>query len=99
MISLRDQACIVGVGETAYSRGPGSGLSQLGMQLQASERAIEDAGLTNKQIDGVLPFPNLGLAEDFAVNLGIEHLRFAVTVQMGGAAAVAALQSAAIAGA
>ncbi len=97
MISLRDQACIVGVGETAYSRGPGSGLSQLGMQLRASERAIEDAGLTNKQIDGVMPFPNLGLAEDFAVNLGIEDLRYAVTVQMGGAAAVAALQSAAMA--
>lgn len=97
MESLRDRACIVGIGETEYTRGPGSGLSQLGVQLQASIRAIEDAGLTPKDIDGVLPFPNLNTAEDFAVNLGIENLRYAATSQMGGAASVAALQSAAMA--
>lgn len=97
MISLKDRACIVGIGETEYTRGAGSGLSQLGMQLLASVRAIEDAGLTNKDIDGVLPFPALNIAEDFAVNLGIENMRYAATSQMGGAASVAALQTAAMA--
>ena len=97
MPSLKDQACIVGVGETAYTRGEGSGMSALALQLQASERAIQDAGLTNKQIDGVMPFPNLGSAEEFAVNLGVEELRYAVTVHMGGAAPVASLQGAAMA--
>ena len=97
MPSLKDQACIVGIGETAYTRGEGSGMSTLALQLQASERAVADAGLTNKQIDGVMPFPNLGTAEEFAVNLGIEELRYATTVHMGGAAPVASLQGAAMA--
>ncbi|MEO6028592.1 MAG: transporter, partial [Candidatus Binatia bacterium] len=83
MSTLKDRACIVGIGETSYCRAPGSGLSQLGIQLQASLRALEDAGLTPRQIDGVMPFPNLGSAEEMAANLGIASLRFASTVHMG----------------
>ena len=94
---MKDQACIVGVGETKYSRGTGSGLSLLGLQLQAATRAIADAGLRATQIDGLMPFPGLGTAEEFAANLGIENLRYAATVNMGGAAPVASLQSAAMA--
>ena len=60
---MKDQACIVGIGETPYCRKPGSGMSQLGIQLKAACRAIEDAGLTGRQIDGIMPFPNLGHAE------------------------------------
>jgi acetyl-CoA acetyltransferase len=91
---VTDRACIVGIGETAYVRKPGSGLSQLGLQLQAAARAIEDAGLANRQIDGLMPFPNLGTAEELAANLGCENLRYAATVHMGGAAPVASLQAA-----
>lgn len=96
-IDLRDRACIIGIGETPYSRGGTPGLSQLGLQLQASARAIEDAGLSNGDIDGILPFPALATAEEIAANLGIEDLRFAATLHMGGAAPVAALQAAAMA--
>jgi acetyl-CoA acetyltransferase len=94
---VKDQACIVGIGETKYTRGTGSGLSLLGLQLQAAARAIENAGLTNKQIDGLMPFPGLGTAEEFAANLGIDNLRFAATINMGGAAPVASLQAATMA--
>src|SRR5438874_2102112 len=94
---MKDQACIVGIGETTYTRGPGSGLTLLALQLQAAVHAIADAGLTNKQIDGLMPFPGLGTAEEFAANLGIENLRYAATINMGGAAPVASLQSAALA--
>jgi acetyl-CoA acetyltransferase len=97
MPSLKDQACIVGVGETAYTRDKASTASSLSLQLEASLRAIEEAGLTPKQIDGIMPFPGLGTAEEFAANLGIDDLRFAATVHMGGAAPVASLQSAAMA--
>ena len=45
---------IVGIGETTYCRKPGSGMSQLGIQLQAACRAIEDAGLEREQIDEVV---------------------------------------------
>ncbi len=97
MHGVKDRACIVGAGETAYSRGQGSGLSLLGLQLQAATRAVENAGLTNKDIDGVMPFPGLGTAEEFAANLGIETLRFAATINMGGAAPAASLLTAAMA--
>jgi len=89
---VTDVASIVGIGETAYMRKPGSGLSLLGLQLQAAVRAIEDAGLTPRQIDGIMPFPNLGYADGFAANLGCENLRFQSIVWMGGAAPVASLR-------
>jgi acetyl-CoA acetyltransferase len=94
---MTDRACIVGVGETAYVRAPGSGMTRLGLQLQAAVRAIEDAGLANADIDGILPFPGLGTAEEFAANLGVSPLRFAATINMGGAAPVASLGAAAAA--
>src|ERR1700741_3368759 len=72
-------------------------MSQLGIQLQAAMRARADAGLRPQQLDGVMPFPNLGSAEELAANLGIASLRFAATIHMGGAAPVASLQAAAAA--
>jgi acetyl-CoA acetyltransferase len=97
MPSLKDQACIAGIGETPYTRDPGRETSALALQLEAAACAIEDAGLTAKQIDGIMPFPGLGTAEEFAANLGIDDLRFATTVHMGGAAPVASLAYAAMA--
>ena len=97
MDSLRDQACLVGIGETEYCRGQGSGMSELRLLLQASLRAIEDAGLKPGDIDGIMTPMRGGTAEAFAANLGIENLRYAVQVNMGGASSVASLQSAAMA--
>ena len=58
MQTLRDQACIVGVGETAYTRG--SQKSGLRLVLEALRHAIADAGVTTHAIDGfVLPGPYL----------------------------------------
>ncbi len=94
---MNGEACIVGIGETKYCRRPGSGKTELALQLQAAARAINDAGLQTSQIDGIMPFPNLGRAEEFAANLGCENLRFAATINMGGAAPVASLKEAAAA--
>lgn len=91
------KACIVGVGETKFYRRPGSGKSQLALQLEACVNAIRDAGLHPWEIDGIMPFPNLGTAEEFAANLGCRNLRYAATVNMGGASPVASLQDAAAA--
>ena len=94
---MKSQACIVGIGQTDYCRAPGSGMSQIGLQLQASTRAVADAGLKPASIDGIMPFPNLANAEEIAANLGCANLRFAATVHTGGAAPVASLNIAAAA--
>ncbi|MBW2497916.1 MAG: transporter [Deltaproteobacteria bacterium] len=91
------EACIVGIGETDFCRKPGSGKSQLGLQLEACLAAIADAGLEPSEIDGIMPFPNLGEAEHFSDELGCKTIRYAATIHMGGAAPVASLGAAAAA--
>ena len=94
---LKDKACIVGIGETAYCRKPGSGLSEEALQLRAAVAALDDAGLKGRDIDGILAFPNVGKCEAFAASLGSANLRFAAIIHMGGAAPVASLRLAAMA--
>jgi acetyl-CoA acetyltransferase len=91
---MANEACIVGIGQTPFCRGEGSGVTELALQLQACTAALDDAGLKARQVDGIMPFPNLGSAEGFAANLGCPNLRFAATINMGGAAPVASLQTA-----
>ena len=95
MTSLRDKVVIAGIGETEYSKN--SRMSELALLLEASKRAIEDAGLTPKEIDGIIPGIFSPSVEDFIDNLGIKDLKYSVAIRMGGASAVASLQSAALA--
>ena len=67
---LFEKAAITGIGETAYTRG--SGKSDIALQMEASLKAIADAGLSPSEIDGVIPY-SLGttVAEDYITNLGL----------------------------
>ena len=95
-MSLRDQACVSGIGETAYMRG--SSKTAFELQIESSLKAIADAGLKPQQIDGVIPIGIVsGTADDFIENFGITDLRFSAVVPHGGASPVMALQAAAAA--
>jgi acetyl-CoA acetyltransferase len=95
-MTLKDKACVTGIGETVYMRGSTSSAFEL--QLQASLTAIADAGLQPAQIDGVIPIGIVsGTADDFIDNFGISDLKFSTLVPHGGASPVMALQSAAAA--
>ena len=50
--NLRQRYCIVGVGNTAYGKNPG--VSQMAHNVLAIRAALEDAGLTTADLDGVL---------------------------------------------
>lgn len=98
MNALQGQACIVGIGNTRYRRGTDGPVdSSLRIELEASEAAIADAGLRPSEIDGILPFFGLSLAEALAVNLGIADLRYQATSHLGGAGPGASLANAAMA--
>ena len=95
MHPLKDKACIVGVGETPYTRG--TNRSQLSQILHATMAALDDAGLKPHDIDGmVLPMP-MPTVEHLAANLGIPDLRYTASSNIGGAAPVASVQTAAMA--
>ena len=88
MQTLRDQACIVGVGETAYTHGAQK--SVLRLVLEASRHAITDAGVTTHDIEEfVLPGP-YPFQEQLAANFSINDLRYSTYIQMGGASPVTA---------
>jgi len=95
MQSLKDAACIVGAGESEFTRGTNK--TDFQITLEASMNAIYDAGLNPHDIDGIVGPPIGSPAEHFAANLGIEDLRYAVTVHTGGASCVTGLQAAALA--
>src|SRR5918997_3361109 len=83
MANLRDKYCIVGVGETEYSRN--SGRTTRAMGVEAVCKAMNDAGLNPGDIDGMLSYHGNDSTSATAISsdLGI-RLNFYMDVIGGG---------------
>jgi acetyl-CoA acetyltransferase len=94
---LRDRAAVVGVGYTELSRD--SGVSTLTLALTAIRAALDDAGLSFGDVDGVACH-RVGDSVQSAVvaqAMGIDDLRFHLDLFGGGSASASVLGSAAMA--
>ena len=82
--SLVDQAAIVGIGQTEFSKE--SGRSELQLAAEASLAAIRDAGLTPADIDGLITF-TLDTSDELLLMraLGLPEIRFWSRTPHGGA--------------
>ncbi len=82
---LADKYAIVGVGETPYLRGNGSGRTTRALGVQAIRAAMNDAGMKPGDVDGMLSYSNNDstFSTFMAGDLGI-RLNFYMDVYGGG---------------
>jgi acetyl-CoA acetyltransferase len=97
MDSLKDRTAIVGVGWTKFSRN--SGVSVLSLAVEACKKAIDDAGLSVKEIDGVVTH-NMGdsvMSQEVATCLGLPNMGYHLEYWGGGPAGCQVVINAAMA--
>ncbi|MFD5416695.1 lipid-transfer protein [Streptomyces sp. NPDC127069] len=99
-VRLRDdlggRAAVAGIGATEFSKD--SGRSELRLAVEAVHAALDDAGLTPADVDGMVTFtmdtsPEITVAQA----AGIGELSFFSRIHYGGGAACATVQQAALA--
>jgi len=91
MSNLRDKYAIVGTGKSRLGRV--EGVSALGLLEEAIKQALDEAGLTNKQIDGLVvrgPDDLYSLHQLVGQRLGI-NASFSTTLDNGGASQILAV--------
>jgi acetyl-CoA acetyltransferase len=89
-------AAIAGIGATEFSKS--SGRSELRLAAEAARAALADAGLSPREVDGLVTFSMDSTAEiALARELGLGELRFFSHVGYGGGAACGTVQQAALA--
>ena len=95
-VTLKNEAAIVGIGETEYSKN--SGRSELALASEASAKAIRDAGLTPDDIDGMTTF-TMDTSDEIEVAraVGVKDLTFFSRTPHGGGAAVGVMHQAVMA--
>jgi acetyl-CoA acetyltransferase len=94
--SLRDRAAIVGIGQTEFSKE--SGRSELQLACESTKAALDDAGLSPRDVDGLVTF-SMDSSEEIEVarNLGIPELSLFTRIPYGGGAACGVVMQAAMA--
>jgi acetyl-CoA acetyltransferase len=94
--TLKNEAAIVGIGATEFSKD--SGRSTMQLAAEAVVAALDDAGLDPSKVNGMCTFTQDGNPEiEVARNVGIPELTFFSTIGHGGGAACAIVHQAAMA--
>ncbi|HEX4244783.1 MAG TPA: hypothetical protein VHY77_04385, partial [Acidimicrobiales bacterium] len=93
---MNRQACVVGIGETAYSKRGAATESEYRLACRAILAALADAGIPPAEVDGLAPFADERSSPwTLASDLGLRQLRFGATTAMpgGGGACGAVLEA------
>jgi acetyl-CoA acetyltransferase len=94
--TLKDEAAIVGIGQTEFSKN--SGRSELQLASEAVKAALEDAGLAPGDVDGMTSFTLDSTDEiELARAVGIGDLTFFSCIPHGGGAAIGVIHQAVMA--
>ena len=92
--SLSGRAAIAGIGQTEFSKA--SGRSELQLACESVKAALDDAGLTPRDVDGLVTFTmDQNAQTDVARNVGIGDVRCFTNVPFGGGAAAGTVAQAA----
>lgn len=84
-MTMKDEAAIVGIGATEYyKRGQSLPLTETELACQAILSALDDAGLTIKDLDGFGLYSASVDPAELGSMLGIPEIRFAATLTSGG---------------
>ncbi len=93
---LKDEAAIVGIGQTEFSKN--SGRSELQLACEAVRAALDDAGLSPDDVDGMTTFTLDNSDEiEIARAVGIRDLTFFSRTPHGGGAAIGVIHQAVMA--
>jgi len=85
MSSIKDQAAVVGVGATPYfKRGQSWPETETSMMCTAILAALDDAGLTVRELDGFAIYSFACDPAEVAAMLGVPEVRFASSLTSGG---------------
>jgi acetyl-CoA acetyltransferase len=92
----RMEALITGVGESPYTRHPVPGVTTAATLADAARRALDDAGLTPQDVDG-LGVASFSLTPDHSIDLAVRlglRVRWLMDARTGGASGIDMLQHA-----
>ena len=94
--TLKDEAAIVGIGQTEFSKN--SGRSELQLACEAVRAALEDCGVKPRDVDGLVTFSmDTNDEVEVAQAVGCGDLTFYSRIPYGGGAAIGVIEQAVMA--